>query len=72
MNPQENQKVCESSGCHCHCHWVGPVAIVLIGVAVLLQTLGVFSAYVTGIVWPILLIILGATKLCKCCGCCKK
>lgn len=58
--------MCET-GCRCGHHTIGAVAVILIGVAFLLQTFGVFSAYVTSIIWPILLIIAAAGKLCKCC-----
>jgi hypothetical protein len=44
---------------------------VLLGVAFLLANLNVISWQIVGIVWPILLIIWGAAKFCRCCkgGC---
>ncbi len=58
-------------GCKCPHHVVVPVLITLIGVAFLLQALGVLSAYANSIIWPILLILIGLQKafgsLCKCC-----
>lgn len=63
----------ETKDCACKCHKVGPLVIVLIGVTFLLGNLGYVSAQTVGIVWPILLIVLGLKKLggagmCKCCA----
>jgi hypothetical protein len=48
-----------------------PLFIILIGLVFLLGALNVLSAMTAGILWPILLIILGITKWaghsCKCC-----
>ena len=49
---------------------VGAVAVILIGVAFLLNAFNVLSWSATSIIWPILLIIAAAGKLCRCC--CKK
>lgn len=65
MNPQEAPKTC--SDCVCKCHKCAPVCIVLIGVAFLLQALGWLSEGVVSYAWPILLILFGAGKMCKCC-----
>lgn len=74
MNPNNDTnngaKVCDHCGCGCKHHVVGPIAIILIGVAVLLETFGVLSAYATNVIWPILLIIAASGKLCRCC--CRK
>ena len=49
---------------------VGPIAIILIGVAFLLNAFTIVSSYAVSIAWPILLIIAAAGKLCRCC--CRK
>jgi len=67
MNPENNNGKTCGTGCGCNHHMVGGVAIILIGVAFLLETFGVLSAYATGIIWPILLIIYASGKLCRCC-----
>jgi hypothetical protein len=58
-----------SMGCKCPHHKVMPVAIILIGLAFLLETFNILSASSVAIIWPVLLIIIGAVKLggCKCC-----
>lgn len=57
------------------CHKMVPVYLVLIGVAFLLQALGVLSASLVAVVWPILLILIGVQKMmgsrCGCCGKCE-
>lgn len=65
MDQSNNGNVCSS--CKCGHHWVGPIAVILIGVAFLLEAFGVWGSSVTAIVWPILLIIAAAGKLCRCC-----
>jgi uncharacterized membrane protein len=66
----QNQKGQE---CACACHKMVPVLIVLLGLLFLLQALGILSAAVTGIIWPILLILIGLKKMLKNnCKCCKK
>ena len=71
MNPNEAPKTCGS--CKCGHHVIGPIAIILIGLAFLFSNLGWITGSVLGIIWPILIIIWGAGKLCKCCGkCCDK
>jgi energy-converting hydrogenase Eha subunit C len=57
---------------HCKCphHKVVPLAIILIGLAFLLQALNYLSVGAVAIIWPILIIIIGLMKLtrgmCKC------
>jgi hypothetical protein len=61
-------------GGHCKCphHKIIPLAIVLIGLAFLLQALNVLSAGFVALAWPILVIIIGLMKLTKgMCKCCK-
>lgn len=67
MNPDNNANTCHSCSCGCAHHWIGAVAIILIGVSFLLTAFGVYSESVNSIVWPILLIIAAAGKLCRCC-----
>ena len=55
--------------CKCVHHKVMPWCIILIGLSFLLLQLNVLTAYAVGIIWPILLIIIGVKKLMKC-GCC--
>jgi len=58
--------------CTCFHHMIVPLCILLIGLVFLLQTLDVLSAMFVGFTWPILLIVIGLTKIfgsgCKCCG----
>jgi len=60
----ENGKVCK-----CAHHKAVPVCIILIGLAFLLQTLNMMSAGAVAVIWPVLLIVIGAVKMmkCKCC-----
>ncbi|MCX6722167.1 MAG: hypothetical protein NTY04_03175 [Candidatus Staskawiczbacteria bacterium] len=64
----ENGKAC----CNCSHHKIVPCCITLIGLAFLLLQLNIFlTAYVVGIIWPVLLIVIGLVKMrggnCKCC-----
>ena len=66
----ENEK---SVACGCVCHKSVGILVALIGLDVLLGTLGVLSERIAGIVWPILLILIGIRKalpkgVCKCCS----
>jgi len=58
--------------CTCSHHKVMPVLVTVFGLVFLLGALNVFTADVVGIIWPILVIIGGLTKLmggnCKCCS----
>ena len=55
--------------CKCTHHKIMPWCIILIGLAFLLLQLNILTAYAVGIIWPILLMVIGAKKLmkCKCC-----
>lgn len=59
---------CASCGCPCH-RFIG-FMVTLIGLDILLGNLGVLDAKVTGIVWPILVMLIGLKKSvrCKCCA----
>jgi hypothetical protein len=60
----------EGGMCSCPHHKVVPLLIVLIGVAFLLQALGVLTAETVSMVWPIGLILIGLMKMSKgMCGC---
>ena len=54
--------------CKCSHHKIVPVCIALIGLAVLLMKLDVYATTM-GIVWPILLVVIGGTKMVEC-DCC--
>ena len=56
--------------CSCKCHKVKPILVVLLGLTFLLQSLAVFSWGTVNVIWPILVIIAGFSKMCGCC--CKK
>ncbi len=64
--PERDRKVCG-----CPHHKVVPCGIALIGVLFLLQGIGILSVSLVGILWPIVLIVIGGTKLmgrrCNCC-----
>ena len=55
----------------CACHKMVPALIMLIGLAFLLQALGVLSASFVALAWPVLLILIGLKKMTAgMCGCC--
>ena len=56
----------QTGGKECHCHPAMAIFLLLLGLLFLLNALGVFTASFTAIVWPILVILLGLKKLCKC------
>ncbi len=59
-----------ASHCKCSHHKVGAVLIVLFGLTFLLGAMGVVSGMFVSYAWPILLIVLGLTKLMGgSCGC---
>ena len=60
----ENEKVCK-----CTHHKVVPACITLIGLVILLGAMNVLTVGAVSIMWPLLLIIIGLTKMmgCKCC-----
>lgn len=57
--------------CACPHHKMIPAGIIIIGLLFLLRGLGVISAEVNDIAWPIVLILIGLQKMfknmCKCC-----
>lgn len=57
--------------CPCPHHKVKPVCILLIGLAFLFAKLGWLPMETVSWIWPILLVVIGGTKLfsgkCKCC-----
>lgn len=57
------------NNCKCTHHKVVPLCIALIGLAFLLLQLNILTSYAVGVVWPVLLIVIGVTKMikCKCC-----
>ena len=68
MNPNDKPMTC---GCNCSCkhHTVAPAAIVIIGLAGLAAQLGYITSDVFGLTWPFLVVIIGLSQFCKCCGC---
>jgi len=59
MNGENNQKTCGH-------HKVMPFALIIVGIVALLADFNVFSWSVFNIVWPILVILVGCAKMCKC------
>jgi uncharacterized membrane protein len=57
--------------CSCMHHKMVPMYIILIGLIFLLNGLGILSGIATGILWPIVLILIGLQKIvgrkCPCC-----
>ncbi len=49
--------------CKCPHHKVVPLAVTLIGLAFLLQALGVLTAGFVDVAWPVLLVVAGLTKM---------
>jgi hypothetical protein len=58
----------EGKTCNCPHHRVMPWLIILFGLDFLLAALGVLTWGFVDITWPILVIIAGCTKFCRCCG----
>ncbi len=60
----------EGKTCKCMHHNMVPLLVVLFGVLFLLNAFMLVSNYITAIVWPILVIAAGGTKMgmCKCCA----
>lgn len=58
--------------CQCQHHSMLPVFVILFGILFLLNAFGVIGEYTTAIIWPILVIAAGLSKLtsrrCRCCG----
>ena len=59
MNEENKPKTCSH-------HKVMPWALVLIGIAALLADFNILTWSAFNIIWPILLIIVGIAKMCKC------
>jgi hypothetical protein len=57
--------------CGCPHHKVVPLMVVLFGLTFLLRAMGTITPETAGMIWPIVVIIAGGTKLfsnsCKCC-----
>ena len=66
-----NEHVMPGQGklCKCPHHKVIPIMIILIGLDFLLGAVNVLTMSFVNVSWPILLMIIGATRLggCKCC-----
>ncbi len=57
--------------CKCTHHRTVPILVMLIGVAFLLNAVGIMDSYTLSIMWPILVIIASITKVCEHkCACC--
>jgi hypothetical protein len=71
MNEASNMGGSDPKVCGCHHHKVVPLAILLIGVAVLLGSFGMIVGQTVNISVAVLLIVIGGVKLastrCKCC-----
>ena len=69
MDGQNNEM--HGMTCKCPHHKMIPLSILLIGVVFLLNAFGMLSMNVVSIIWPILVIVIGGTKMagnsCKCC-----
>ena len=59
MNEQDNSKTCK-------CRKVMPWALILIGIAALLADFSILTWAAYNIIWPILVILVGVSKMCKC------
>ena len=59
----------QSNKCSCFHHKIVPLGITLIGLVTLLGATGTLSSDTVSITWPIILLVIGLTKLigCKCC-----
>lgn len=55
--------------CKCSHHKIVPACIALIGLTFLLGQFGIFTANAVAMIWPILLLIIGGSKMKKC-NCC--
>ena len=66
-----DQMSMEGKKCGCMHHKMTPILVILVGVDFLLGTLGLLAPQAVQIIWPVLLIIGGITKMsegnCKCC-----
>ncbi|MDP3956398.1 MAG: DUF5668 domain-containing protein [bacterium] len=70
---QGSQMVCGNCGRGCGCmhHKIVPLLVVVFGLVFLLGALDMMSMATVGMIWPVLVILGGLTKLsegmCKCC-----
>jgi len=66
----------ETNGtCACSCHkgkGLKGIFIALIGLVFLLSNTGVLSVSAAGIIWPILVILIGIKMMSRMCKCCDK
>ncbi len=57
--------------CNCGHHKVVPGAVMLIGLVFLLGTFNILTMWAVGVIWPVLLMVIGGMKMmshkCKCC-----
>jgi hypothetical protein len=72
MKPEDKKTgdlMCGPDGCHCKCghHRVMPWLLVLFGLDFLLSSIGVLTWGFVSVTWPILVIIAGFAKMCRCC-----
>ena len=73
METSENKNSCEIKKSCCPCRVMGGVFIALIGVVMLLGTLGVISEKTAWIAASIFVILIGLQKACRSmCKCCDK
>lgn len=63
--------MCDGGGCGCMHHKIIPMLVVVFGALFLFEAYGSVNPDTVAIVWPILVILAGLTKLfrgmCKCC-----
>lgn len=55
--------------CSCPHHKVVPICITLIGLVIFAAQMNWLAAGIAGAIWPVLLVVIGLTKMMKC-GCC--
>ncbi len=60
-----------SGVCRCHHHKIIPALVVLIGLTFLLGSLNILTGSAVSIIWPVLVIVGGLSKMFgRTCGCC--
>jgi di/tricarboxylate transporter len=65
----------EDNKCGCGCHkgkGLKGIAIFLIGLTFLLANTGVLAMATANIIWPVLIMLVGAKMISKMCKCCDK
>jgi hypothetical protein len=73
MEPTEEKKCCETKSRCCFCSKMPGLFIILIGVTLLLVNTDKLSVDHGMIVFSIIVILFGLSKLCRgCCKCCDK